>query len=71
MFKNEVPVDILAEKHSANFFFNLLNYSEASFKGKTFFFMPAIKNYYINDLISQHSSTMGECSLFLNEDSNF
>jgi NADH-quinone oxidoreductase subunit G len=71
MFKHEVPVNILAEKQINNFFFNLFSYSETASKGKKTFFIPAIKNFYINDLITQNSSTMGECALFLNDDKNF
>jgi NADH-quinone oxidoreductase chain G len=71
MFKNEVPVHILAEKQISSFFFNFLSYTESSFTGKKNFFVPAVKNFYINDLITQNSVTMGECALFLNEDKNF
>jgi hypothetical protein len=71
MFKNEVPAHNLVERNIPNFSFNFLAYEEETFASKNFIFSPTITNFYITDMISQNSSTMGECALFLNENSNF
>lgn len=69
--ENELPINNLIEKHIPDYFFNLLSYEEESFSAKNTLFMPAVFNFYVTDMISQNSTTMGECSLFLNENTNF
>ncbi len=70
MLKEELPMNVLAEKNVSNYFFNLLSYTEEGFRSSKTIFMPAITNFYITDTISQNSPVMGECSLFLNENTN-
>lgn len=71
MLKDEVPFHNLVEKNVPNYFFNILSFNEETFVAKNFIFSPSVGNFYITDTISQNSSTMGECALFLNENSNF
>jgi hypothetical protein len=53
------------------FMFNPFNIWEADVKGNLALFHPNIRDFYLTDLISKHSAVMGECSLFLSEDTNF
>lgn len=69
--EEELPMNNLVEKFVPDYFFNLLSYEEETFKIKNEVFFPAIMNFYVTDAISQNSTTMGECSLFLNDNSNF
>lgn len=68
---DEIPVTNLIEKEIPNYFFNIFNLNEDSFKAPASFFIPATMNFYITDTITQNSSVMGECSLFLNDNNNF
>jgi len=67
----EVPLTNLVEKEIPNYFFNIFAIQEDSFKVSASFFIPTIMNFYITDTITQNSSVMGECSLFLTENNNF
>lgn len=69
--ENELPINNLIEKYIPDYFFNLLSYEEESFITKNTLFIPTVVNFYVTDMISQNSTTMGECSLFLNENTNF
>lgn len=69
--EEELPINNLIEKFVPDYFFNLLSHEEESFRIKNELFFPAIMNFYVTDTISQNSTTMGECSLFLNDNSNF
>lgn len=69
--ENELPMTNLIEKYIPDYFFNLLSFEEETFKIRNTIFMPAVMNFYVTDTISQNSTTMGECSLFLNENTNF
>lgn len=68
---NDLPITNIIEKYMPDYFFNILAYEEESFSTKNALFMPTILNFYITDMISQNSTTMGECSLFLNDNTNF
>jgi hypothetical protein len=70
MLKEELPLSVLVERNIGNYFFNLISYTEDSFVASKSIFVPSITNFYITDTISQNSSIMGECSLFLNENTN-
>lgn len=67
----ELPITNLIEKYIPDYFFNLLSYEEESFSTKNTLFIPTVVNFYVTDMISQNSTTMGECSLFLNDNTNF
>lgn len=71
MLNDEIPLNNLIEKDVSNYFFNMFNIQEENFKIYASFFIPAIMNFYITDHITENSSTMGECALFLTENNNF
>jgi hypothetical protein len=50
---------------------NVFQITEVEQNGVVFPFAPNVSNFYLNDIISKNSPTMGECALFFNEDSNF
>jgi NADH-quinone oxidoreductase chain G len=70
-FEDEIPTQNLIEKNVTPFYFNFLNFKEPEEKGINSFFKPTVINFYMTDIISNNSSTMGECSLFLNKEYNF
>jgi hypothetical protein len=53
------------------FHMNFLQKFEAQDKAPLTPFTPTVLNFYLNDIISNNSVTMGECALFLQKDSNF
>lgn len=67
----ELPRVALLERVPQAFVFNPFNIWEVDVKGNLVLFHPNIRDFYLTDLISKHSSVMGECSLFLSEDTNF
>lgn len=42
-------------------------------QNKSFIFSlyPPVISFYLNDILSKNSTLMGECSLFLEQDTNF
>lgn len=71
MLKDEVSMEKMVEQNIPPYFFNIFSYHEETFKSKSVSFMPSIMNFYMTDTISQNSTTMGECTLFLNDNTNF
>jgi NADH-quinone oxidoreductase chain G len=67
----ELPRPSLLERIPAAFLFNPFKIWEEDLKGGLVLFHPNIRDFYLTDVISRHSSTMGECSLFLANESNF
>jgi hypothetical protein len=53
------------------FNFNFLNIIESSNKVFLSNFKPVFNNFYMTDNITKNSKIMAECSLFLNNKSNF
>lgn len=70
-FENEIFLKTQQEKIAASFFINPFQYNEIETTGTLFPFAPVVTNFYLNDIISSNSSTMGECALFLNIKLNF
>ena len=59
------------EKIVPSFLFNLFQFFDAETKGVVFPLTSTQSNFYLNDIISKNSTTMGECALFFNDDFNF
>ena len=70
-FENEINFKLHIEQVVPTFLFNLFQITEVECNGVVFPFAPNVSNFYLNDIISKNSPTMGECALFFNEDSNF
>jgi hypothetical protein len=66
-FEDEVDFKTQYEKVLPILFFNPFQWNENEKKGSLFTFAPNITNFYLNDIISTNSATMGECSLFFEE----
>lgn len=58
-------------KYSNNFNFNYFKYLENSNKIYFSIFLPLITNFYMTDIISKNSQVMSECTLFLQNRTNF
>jgi hypothetical protein len=69
--KKELPINNLLNKIPTPFFFNPFKIWEEQNSGKLVPLYPSTINFYTNDIISNNSTTMGECSLFLNKENNF
>jgi len=70
-FEDEINFKSQQDKNIPIFLFNLFNFFEIETSAKVFPFAPTVSNFYLNDIISLNSTTMGECALFFTEDSNF
>lgn len=69
--KNEINISKTLEKEPVSFAINPYNYREELESTEDMPFAPHITNFYMTDVISKNSVTMGECSLFLNKNTNF
>lgn len=69
--EEELPITNILEKEMPTFHINFLQKFEAQDKAPITPFTPTVLNFYLNDIISNNSVTMGECALFLQKDSNF
>jgi len=69
--KNEINIAKVLERDPVSFNINPYNVVESCDYTEIVPFAPSITNFYMTDVISKHSSTMGECSLFLNKNTNF
>ena len=70
-FEDELSVNKLIEKDAEIFDFNYLIIKEDGGYLMLTPFNLNIENFYMTDLITQHSPLMGECSLFLKNNSNW
>lgn len=68
--EEELPITNILEKEIPSFHINFLNKFETQNKGALLPFSPTIPNFYLNDVISNNSATMGECALFLQRETN-
>jgi hypothetical protein len=71
MINDEFNFASHVEEISQNFYINFFEYKESSNKITFAPFFPNILNFYMSNSISANSPVMGECSLFLNQKSNF
>jgi len=53
------------------FYFNFLNIKESNNKVYLSNFKSMINNFYMTDIVTRNSQIMAECSLFLNNKTNF
>jgi NADH-quinone oxidoreductase chain G len=67
----EMPRAILLDRIPAPFLFNPFSIWEEDRKATLSLFHPNLRDFYLTDVISRHSPTMGECSLFLSNEGNF
>jgi len=67
----ELPHASLLERLPTPFLFNPFNIWEEDRLGALALFHPNLRDFYLTDLVSRHSPTMGECSLFLSNETNF
>jgi NADH-quinone oxidoreductase chain G len=67
----EMPRASLLERIPVAFHFNPFNIWEDNRKASLVLFHPNLRDFYLTDMISRHSPTMGECSLFLSTEGNF
>jgi len=67
----ELPRPMLLERIPAAFMFNPFSIWEDERKGELVIFHPNLRDFYLTDVISSNSPTMGECSLFLSNEGNF
>ena len=70
-FEEEIHLKSQLEKIIPTFLVNIFIFNNAEIQSAIFPFAPNIYNFYLNDIISLNSRTMGECALFFNTDSNF
>ena len=63
-FDNEISFETQHEKIAETFQFNAFYFAEVETSSKLFPFAPSVTNYYLNDIISSNSPTMGASSLF-------
>ena len=61
----------IVEKTPQPFFFNPFMCFEEQNKSFIFSLYPPVISFYLNDILSKNSTLMGECSLFLEQDTNF
>lgn len=62
---------VLWDKSNINFSFHMWNLKPRSTKIFVSTYQKVIKNFYMSDVISSNSQVMAECSLFLNNKTNF
>lgn len=69
--EEEFSLVALTEKVPTSFNVNPFQFWEEENQGILSPFAPAVTNFYLNDVISSSSVTMGECALFFNKEGNF
>lgn len=69
--EKENPFIVKKGSVRTKFVFNYLNIKEHSNKIQNSALKNSFKNFYMTDIISNHSKIMAECSLFLKSKFNF